>query len=99
MLKFSILLSQQGPARKPEAYGAGSHYLHLMKCQLLYSIYINSANHSSSKLNAKMPDACKILRLEKHISCLVFVHLIYRIYCKVEIFLVVELNSKSLFHW
>ena len=99
MLKFSISLSQQRPARKPKAYGAGSHYLHFMNCQLLHSIYINSANHSSSKLNAKLADVCKILRLEKHISCLVFVRSIYRIYCKVENFLVVELNSKFLFHW
>ena len=28
---FFISLSHQGPARKPEAYGAGSHYLHLIK--------------------------------------------------------------------
>ena len=28
---FSISLSHQGPTRKPKAYGAGSHYLHLIK--------------------------------------------------------------------
>ena len=28
---FLFLLSHQGPARKPEAYGAGSHYLRLIK--------------------------------------------------------------------
>ena len=49
----------------------------VFKYQLRYCICVTSTKHSSSMLNAVLPE--KVVSLERHVSCFVFVHSIYHI--------------------